>query len=344
MMSIETWLFCMICGLATLILGMFAPKLCKKMGLMDIPDARKMHNQPTPLLGGLALALVAFPVSLTFALFLSSPELRSSMLIFISAAIAMVLMGMEDDRRTLTARNRLILSLIIFASVAALDPLFNIRVLRFANAGFEIGMGIGAIGILFTTICCVGLVNAANMADGKNGLVIGLCLGWLTMLAMRAPMGFLPFILILVTCLVVLLIFNLRGRIFLGDGGVYGLGCTIGLLAIAIYNSPGPIGGHGLAAEELVLLFGIPVLDSCRLTYTRLRRGQSPMAPDRDHFHHHLQSKFGWPLGLLAYLAIALIPPAASFVGYAPATAGILIAIFLYATAIAVTQDHLAKT
>ena len=68
------------------------------------------------------------------------------------------------------------------------------------------------------------------------------------------------------------------------------------------------------------------------------------MAPDRDHFHHHLQSKFGWPLGLLAYLAIALIPPAASFVGYAPATAGILIAIFLYATAIAVTQDHLAKT
>jgi UDP-GlcNAc:undecaprenyl-phosphate/decaprenyl-phosphate GlcNAc-1-phosphate transferase len=330
MMSIETWLFCMICGLATTILGIFAPTLCKKMGLMDIPDARKTHQRPTPLLGGLALALVALPISLVFGIFLSPPELRSSILIFISAAIAMVLMGMEDDRRTLTARNRLILSLIIFASVATFDPLFNIRVLRFGNSGFEVGMGITVIGILFTTICCVGLVNATNMADGKNGLVIGLCLGWLTMLAVRAPNGLLPFILILIACLLVLLIFNLRSAIFLGDGGVYGLGCTIGLLAIAIYNSPGSIGGHAMAAEELMLLFGIPVLDSFRLTYVRLRRGQSPMAPDRDHLHHHLNNKFGWPWGLFVYFAIALIPSALNFMNLLLSTVCLILTIIIY--------------
>jgi UDP-GlcNAc:undecaprenyl-phosphate/decaprenyl-phosphate GlcNAc-1-phosphate transferase len=344
MMSIETWLFCMICGLATIILGVFAPKLCKKMGLMDVPDSRKTHQRPTPLLGGLALALVALPVSLIFGIFLSSPQLRPSILIFIFAAVAMVLMGMEDDRRTLTARNRLILSLIIFASVAIFDPLFNIRVLRFGNGAFEIGMGVAAVGIVFTTICCVGLVNAVNMADGKNGLVIGLCLGWLIMLAMRAPAGLLPFILILISCLTILLIFNLRGSVFLGDGGVYGLGCVIGLLAIAIYNSPGPSGGYALAAEELMLLFGVPVLDSFRLTYARLRRGQSPMAPDRDHFHHHLQSKFGWPLGLVVYLAIALVPAAISLAGYVPSAIGILIVILLYAISIFLTQDRLAQT
>jgi UDP-GlcNAc:undecaprenyl-phosphate/decaprenyl-phosphate GlcNAc-1-phosphate transferase len=342
MMSIETWPFCTICGLATIVLGVFAPKICEKMGLMDLPDARKTHQRPTPLLGGIALALVALPASLIFGIFLSPPELRSSVLIFTSASIAMVLMGMEDDRRTLTARNRLILSLIIFASVATFDPLFNIRVLRFGNPEFEIGMGVGIIGILFTTICCVGLVNATNMADGKNGLVIGLCLGWLAMLAMRAPIGFLPFILIMISCLVVLLIFNLRGRIFLGDGGVYGLGCVIGLLSIAIYNSPDAVRGHALVAEELMLLFGIPVLDSFRLTYARLRRGQSPMAPDRDHFHHHLQSKFGWPLGLVMYLAIALIPAALGISHLIPNFIGILIVIVVYAMTIAVTQDRLA--
>jgi len=236
------------------------------------------------------------------------------------------------------------LSLIIFASVATFDPLFNIRVLRFGNGAFEIGMGVAAVGIFFTTICCVGLVNAVNMADGKNGLVIGLCLGWLTMLAMRAPIGLLPFILILISSLAVLLIFNLRGNVFLGDGGVYGLGCVISLLAIAIYNSPGAVGGHALAAEELMLLFGIPVLDSFRLTFARLRRGQSPMAPDRDHFHHHLQSKFGWPLGLIVYLSIALIPAASSLTGLIPPTTGIVIVMLLYTMAVFLTHSRLAKT
>jgi UDP-GlcNAc:undecaprenyl-phosphate/decaprenyl-phosphate GlcNAc-1-phosphate transferase len=340
MVSVETWLFCTICGLATTILGIFAPKLCKKMGLIDVPDARKTHQRPTPLLGGLALALIALPTSVIYGIFLSSPELLPSILIFISAAIAMVLMGMEDDRRTLTARNRLILSLIIFASVATFDPLFNIRVLRFGNGAFEIGMGVAAVGIIFTTICCVGLVNAVNMADGKNGLVIGLCLGWLAMLATRAPLGLLPFILILISNLAVLLIFNLRGSVFLGDGGVYGLGCTIGLLAIAIYNSPGPVAGYAMAAEELMLLFGVPVLDSFRLTFTRLRRGQSPMAPDRDHFHHHLQSKFGWPMGLVAYLVIALVPPALGFMDFIRPTICLFFVVLIYFAMILLTRGY----
>jgi len=343
MMSVETWLFCTICGLATTILGIFAPKLCKKMGLMDVPDARKTHQRPTPLLGGLALALIALPTSLIYGIFLSSPELRPSILIFISAAIAMVLMGMEDDRRTLTARNRLILSLIIFASVATFDPLFNIRVLRFGNGAFEIGMGVAAVGIFFTTICCVGLVNAVNMADGKNGLVIGLCLGWLTMLAMRAPISLVPFILILISCLAILLIFNLRGNVFLGDGGVYGLACVISLLAIAIYNSPGAVGGHALAAEELMLLFGIPVLDSFRLTFARLRRGQSPMAPDRDHFHHHLQSKFGWPLGLAVYLVIALVPAVLGLMNFVLPIICLTLIMAIYFTMIMLTQGDKPK-
>lgn len=72
--------------------------------------------------------------------------------------------------------------------------------------------------------------------------------------------------------------------------------------------------GRAITADELMLLFATPVLDSFRLTFIRLRRGQSPMSADRDHLHHHLQDKFGWPVGLIVYLVIALTPAAAVFV------------------------------
>jgi hypothetical protein len=34
------------------------------------------------------------------------------------------------------------------------------------------------------------------------------------------------------------------------------------------------------------------------------------MSADRDHLHHHLQDKFGWPGGLAVYLVLALLPAA----------------------------------
>jgi UDP-GlcNAc:undecaprenyl-phosphate/decaprenyl-phosphate GlcNAc-1-phosphate transferase len=141
-------------------------------------------------------------------------------------------------------------------------------------------------------------------------LVLGLSLGWLGILALRAAEPLLPLIGILSCALAILLLFNLKGRLFLGDGGAYAIATALGLLAIMVYNSPGTNMLRAISAEELVLLFLVPILDSFRLTYTRLRQGRSPMSADRDHLHHHLQNKFGWPSGLLAYWFITLFPPA----------------------------------
>jgi UDP-GlcNAc:undecaprenyl-phosphate GlcNAc-1-phosphate transferase len=108
--------------------------------------------------------------------------------------------------------------------------------------------------------------------------------------------------------LLVLFVFNLRGRLFLGDGGAYGIAAAIGLLAIMVYNTPGPHSLRAISADELVLLFLAPVADSFRLSYKRLRQGRSPMSADRDHLHHHLLDKFGWPAGLFMYWLLALLP------------------------------------
>ncbi len=302
-----------LCGLAmllTAILVRYSNVICTKLRLMDEPDDRKLHAQSTPLMGGLTLALVILPLSLLANGWLAAPGYAHPAAIYIGATFLVAFVGMADDRHALSANGRILLSAIIFATAALIEPLFNVRVLHFeiTKPATELGLVFTPLAIFFTTLCCVGLVNAVNMADGKNGLVTGLCLGWLAMLATRAPAPLMPMIALLAAGLVILFINNLRGKLFLGDGGSYGFAAAIGLLTIATYNSVSPPYHHALAAEEAMLMFAVPVLDSFRLTFARMRRGQSPMAPDRDHLHHHMLDRFGWPLGLIIYLIIALLP------------------------------------
>lgn len=295
---------------ATLVLCIYAMPICRWLDILDVPDTRKRHAHPTPLMGGITLQSAVVPAIIVIALFGVSTDWTRHLLVWAAALVTMTLVGLADDRHTLSARDRLLVSFLVFGSAAIIDPLFNVRVLGFEHPGLEFGLGTGWLAIIFTTVCCVGLVNAVNMADGKNGLVIGLCLGWLALLAARAPQPLIPVFAVLAGSLAVLFAFNLRGKLFLGDGGAYGISAGIGLLAIAIYNSPGAHAGRAMSAEEVMLLFSVPVLDSFRLTFLRWRRGQSPMTADREHLHHHLDRWFGWPAGLIVYLVAALAPSA----------------------------------
>lgn len=297
-----------ISGFVAFLLCYYANGVASWLGVMDVPNERKLHKSETPLMGGIVLQMAFVPAAIAFVLLTTSPNWIQSLLILLAAVFAMTLVGLADDRHTLSARDRLLISFLVFGSSAILDPLFRVRVLDFAYLGFSLGLGTGWLAVIFTTICCVGLLNAVNMADGKNGLVIGLCLGWCGLLALRAPAALLPIIALLAVGLVVLLGYNLANRLFLGDGGSYGLATAIGLIAIATYNSLGSYAGRAISADELMLVFAVPVLDAFRLTFARLRRGQSPMAADRDHLHHHLQNRFGWPKGLVAYWALAIFP------------------------------------
>lgn len=290
------------------VLCRFALPIATQFNLLDVPGDRKKHKHVTPLMGGVVILAVTVPAMLALIVFTAPSNHIFKLMVWTTVVAGMTIVGILDDRHSLSPRLRLIASFGLFGVAAYIEPIFNVRVLDFEYPPFSLGLGTRGIAIAFTVLCCVGLVNAINMADGKNGLVIGLCIGWLSLLALRAPDFMLPFIGLLAAVFVVLLAFNLRGRLFLGDGGAYGLAVAIGVLAISIYNSPGQHATRAIAAEEIMLLFAVPVLDSFRLTYKRMKRGQSPMAADRDHLHHHMQDRFGWPHGLMAYLALSLTP------------------------------------
>ncbi len=245
--------------IATLVICFCAKRLCGFFNLMDVPSGRKQHKAATPLVGGIALLAVFVPASILCIVSMASDRWLSSLLIWVLCVAVMAIVGLADDRHSLSPRLRLFMSFLVFALAALADPTFNVRVLDFALPKLSLGLGTWWLAVIFTVICCVGLLNAINMADGKNGLVLGLSLGWLTILSVRAAEPLLPLIVLLACVLSVLFAFNLKGSLFLGDGGAYAIATAISLLAIMVYNTPGTEMLRAVSADELVILNAVPV-------------------------------------------------------------------------------------
>lgn len=214
----------------------------------------------------------------------------------------LTLLGILDDRRHLPATFRL-LSCALLISLA----LFIVPGLILQQISWNYGAGAAGVPVgrfAYSALCIIALIQAANLADGKNGLLIGLSLAWVYFLMVELPAGMSPMLLALIGVLIVLLSFNLSGRLFLGDGGSYGLATFIGFLALLTANSP----ASDASSDQIALIFLLPVIDMLRLIIVRVARGKSPFAGDRDHLHHHLLTAFGWPGGLVVYLMTATLP------------------------------------
>ncbi len=287
------------------LVGHQAKAIARALRLVDSPDpsgGRKLHARPTPLVGGLAVALSVVGAALLSQLANNASNLSNAdhfgWLAF--AVFAMYVIGVGDDRHQLSPRVRLGLSAAILIAVMVFDTRFVLESLHFSGWA---PISLGRWGGLFSLLCMIGLINAINMADGKNGLVIGLSLIWAMVLLAHAPVSLWPILAAAVAALLVLMWFNLRGLLFLGDGGSYGLSALFGLLAIDVYAQ-----GTGLRADAVVVMFIVPVLDTIRLMSIRVRLGKSPFDGDRNHFHHLLDDRFGWPAGLLIYLGLVGLP------------------------------------
>lgn len=289
--------------LAAVTAGVFcltADLIARRFKLYDLPDGiRKIHVNKTPLVGGIA---VIFPMLLMAGwLAISGDYLPLYVTIVLTVGLSLML-GLFDDRRHIRPHWRLVVSLVLAACVFVLTPALEITFFRFSFVKSAIFLG--GVGWIFSIVCLIGLQNAINMADGKNGIVLGLSLFWCADLALFAPSHLLPFLSALAATLAVVLAFNLRGRLFLGDAGTYALSFLFAILAIYIYD----VAFHRLPADLVALWFLIPVVDCLRLMVKRTVAGRSPFSSDRNHLHHILYERMRWRYGLMLYLAIAGLP------------------------------------
>jgi UDP-GlcNAc:undecaprenyl-phosphate GlcNAc-1-phosphate transferase len=290
-----------LCVAMTLMVCLGARWVGERLGVMDEPDGeRKRHAQPTPQVGGLA---VGVPVALFAAALAVTTDFAPLYSAVAAVATALLTLGIVDDRRQIRPAFRLSISFLICLGAFLAVPGLQIAFLKFTGGGAALYLD-GFWVLVFSLLCLVGLQNAINMADGKNGLVLGLSLIWSGLLWLHAPEHIRPLIELLFIALGITFSFNLAGKLFLGDGGSYMLGVLIGLLAIYCYM----VGVPRVSADTVMLWFLVPVLDCLRLIVSRLRQGRSPFSSDLNHLHHILAELMPWRFGLVVYLALVAVP------------------------------------
>jgi UDP-GlcNAc:undecaprenyl-phosphate GlcNAc-1-phosphate transferase len=264
--------------------------LARRVRWVDSPGGRKMHEGHIPLTGGAAMAI---GVGLSVSQF---PGLHvHDMLSLLGAATGMLVIGVWDDQRGVSARLRIVLTLIVSMLIVRFEH-FQLR-----NLGDLLGFGdipTGILAVPFTLFCIVGVVNALNMSDGMDGLAGGLsaiallAMTWVALFAGRSRMILLCGILF--AAVVGFLCFNARtpfrkrAAVFMGDAGSMFLGFLIAALLIYL-SQPAGTEQRAMTPVTALWLFALPLLDTISVLVWRIARGSSPFKPDREHFHHMLQ-------------------------------------------------------
>lgn len=326
-----------IAALAAYSLCSFALPLGTMLGLLDFPDesgGRKRHARVTPLVGGLVIAIVilaAIATTLVRPVALGPTVERHIVWLGVAVA-AMFVIGVADDRFELSVRARLGVAALVFLLVVVTAPDYALAFVHFSSQPAVRLLGLASIP--FTLLCLVGLLNAVNMADGKNGIVISLGLVWSAVLVHWLPTAIHPVMAALAGALAVLLWFNMHNRLFLGDGGSYALSALFGLLAIYAYNHR----FAGIGADDVVLLFAVPVIDTVRLLIVRISQRRSPFHGGRDHLHHYLHARYGWPLGLGIYMSLVAVPNAGAVLLPGTATLWLGLTVVIYGVVLRLAQ------
>jgi UDP-GlcNAc:undecaprenyl-phosphate GlcNAc-1-phosphate transferase len=317
--AVEALFAFLLAGVVTLLLVPQTIRLARRVGAIDMPNPRSLHEAPTPKLGGLAILAGAAIAALIWLPW--DAETRA----ILAGAVAIALVGFLDDLRELGAAPKLLgqtIAVVIPVSAGVTVASFTFPFFGQVNPGAVHllalpGNGAIDLGDVGTVIGIVAVINVINLIDGVDGLAAGVCsisgvtfaaialslerdaAGVLAALTAGAAFGFLrdgfP-----------------PARTFMGDTGSNLLGYLLGVIAVQ-----GALKTNAVVALFLPLIvLTVPILDTGFVVAKRLKYGRPIYRADRWHFHHRMANigfsqrrtlayLYGWTL-VMAGLALAL--------------------------------------
>ncbi|MFQ5656809.1 MAG: MraY family glycosyltransferase [Candidatus Methylomirabilales bacterium] len=263
--------------------------VARRHGIVDVPDGRKLHGEPTPLLGGAAVYF-AFIVSL-----LANSILTPAVGGLLVAGTVVIGISLVDDVRPVPASLKL--GMLTFAAVIVIATGTSITLFP------DHALWGQALNVISTVLWIVGITSAMNFFDGMDGVAAGLAaiasfflgiiafqsqqvfLGWVAAALFGSTLGFFPY--------------NFRpgkrATIFLGDAGSNFLGFMLASVAVM-----GEWAEHDLVkVAGPVLIFGVFIYDMLYITVERVALGKVKNVREwieyvgRDHLHHRLEKILG---------------------------------------------------
>jgi len=279
-------------------------RVARSKNLFDEPNKRRVNKVKTPTLGGLGI-FIGF--LFTYLLYLDLYDYHNVPFMAVSLLIIFSI-GIKDDI-LITAPILKLMGQIL--AVIIIVGLGNLRITDFH--GFFGLQPDYFFSIIFTTLLMVFFINGFNLIDGIDGLAA------ITGIIVTISFSFwflingefmIPILgAMLVGALIAFLYYNIiskRQKIFMGDSGSLIIGFIVSVIAIRFMELNAEINRPFLnypmtsAPAVAMGIMIIPIIDTIRVFFRRVIRGQSPFVADKTHIHHRMLS-----LGM-SHLQIAL--------------------------------------
>ncbi len=295
-------------------------KFCKKKGLYDIPDGRKIHHNAIPRLGGISFLPSMLLASLIVIAtggeeFFEKHQVILSLwsVCFFCCLLIIYGVGIIDDLVGLGAKTKFTAQ-ILAGTLLPLSGLYINNLYGFCGV-HEIPFSIGAP---LTVFIIIFTCNAINLIDGIDGLSAGLSLyalsGFLFCFIREGMFLYCILIAGLMGVLIPFLYYNIWGKveknekIFMGDSGSLTLGFILGFLFVKFTMDNPNVSPFRLDSMMLAYtLLVVPVFDVVRVSVVRMRHKAHIFRADKNHIHHKLmRAGFSQHQTLIVILAMAL--------------------------------------
>ena len=273
---------------------------CKKKGLYDLPDKRKVHHQAIPRLGGISflpsMLLAALGVLALTRYNNEEQQLQLSLwsVYFFISLMLVYGVGIVDDLVGLGAKTKFSVQ-ILAACLMPLSGLYINNLYGFCGV-HAIPFAVGAP---LTVLTIVFIVNAMNLIDGIDGLSGGLSFialsGFLVCFLREGLFYYSILIAGLLGVLVPFLYYNIFGeagqnrKIFMGDSGSLTLGFILGFLLVKFsMDNPNVMPFRRDSMMMSCSLLVVPAFDVVRVTLIRILHRKPIFDADKNHIHHKL--------------------------------------------------------
>jgi len=265
-----------------------------KLGVIDLPDARRPHKRPTARGGGLAVVLGVHAACLV-AVFYPGPRLAGGLDFvwwqkFAMASLVLLVVGVIDDVRGMRPLIKL------GGQVAAA------LIMWFSGTRFGLLLGYdlpAPVDCALVVVWLVAIINAFNLIDGMDGLASGLAIisavGLCGILLMQQIPGEVLLLLGFIGACLGFLRYNFNpASIFLGDTGSMFIGFTLGVVSLQTFNKNTFL----ISMAIPIMVLGVPIYDALLAIWRRSVRSwvngkndgarRGIMQPDVEHLHHRL--------------------------------------------------------